>query len=364
MQFQQRRIPGSRATAHDRFACRLGACRHGSRAIRAILCHRPSPRAPVEQRTEDAAGHEQDDHDQYRADRSPAREHVVARSRGVADDGDDGRADRGSCPVTRAAEHTHQHHRERYDDRECFARGDIGHEQRLYAAGNTGERRRDRQRRELVAEGRHAEDLGDILVVANRKEPCPQARPVDPPCDPHRRRGGDKSHQIERRRRRRPKRRHGNATQINAWAAIDWRAHDDRRQNEGDRQRQQREQFAAHLPDPENDAAQRNAHPCCDQRGGGQRSEKRPPEAPGEGRGRVHPEPEERAVAEGKIPRIAGENIPRRRQDDPVEHEIQKRLVERRQADERDCEQQRATRKQRAHLCAAVTGRHGQAEPR
>ena len=65
-----------------------------------------------------------------------------------------------------------------------------------------------------------------------------------------------------------------------------------------------------------------------------QRPQERHVEARRERGRRVHPGAEERAVPEGKVARVSGEDVPGGGEHDPVENEVQERLVEERQPEQ------------------------------
>ena len=108
-----------------------------------------------------------------------AGDRLVGGRRRVEQDRDHGGADRRAAPEASAAEHAHQHDRQRHRDVERAVRGDVRHEQRLDAARNTRERAGDAERDELVAIGRHAHDLRRVLVVVDGEESQPEPRARD-----------------------------------------------------------------------------------------------------------------------------------------------------------------------------------------
>ena len=110
---------------------RRAAVRHG----RVGACAARAPEQPLQPR-QDAVGHEQDRRDQDRADHRLAGDGVVGGGEAVEQRRDRDRADRRPGPVARAAEHAHQHHRQRHGDREHLAGRHVREEQRVDAAGD------------------------------------------------------------------------------------------------------------------------------------------------------------------------------------------------------------------------------------
>ena len=205
---------------------------------------------------------------------------------------------------------------------------------RVKAARHPGEAGRDGERQQPVAVSRHAQHLGDILVIVYREQTESEPRAMDRVGDRQRPERRGKPQQVEGRRRRRPYFRQRDGAEIHAGSAIDRGIEDDRPDDERDRQRDEREELSPDLPHAEDDGTERERKDGRHHRGGGQRPQERHVEARRQGRRRVHAGAEERAVTEGEVARVAGKDVPGRRQDDPVEDEVEKRLVEQGQAEQ------------------------------
>ena len=147
--------------------------------------------------------HEQDDQISTTPTTRLAGDRVIARGERVQERGDRRRADAGPGPVPRAAEHAHQHDGQRHRDRECLADRHVRDEQRVDAAGDAGERARQRERGELEAVGRHAHHFGDVLVVVDREQAAAEPRAQIAYAIAQRRDRQRERQQIERRRRAR-----------------------------------------------------------------------------------------------------------------------------------------------------------------
>jgi hypothetical protein len=148
----------------------------GGRSLRPCRAGRQRRRPlALYQSPQDAVGHEQHRPNEDRADDRLARDRLVGGGRRVEQDRDRRRADRGARPVARAAEHAHQHDRQRHRDVERRRRRDVLHEQRLDAAREPRERAREPERDQLVPVRRHAHHLGGVLVVVDREEAETQA---------------------------------------------------------------------------------------------------------------------------------------------------------------------------------------------
>ncbi len=168
----------------------------------------------------------------------------------------------------------------------------------------------------------------------DREQPRAEARGPDPPGDQQRRRRGGEREQVEGRRRRRAELRHRHRAERDALPAVERRVDDDGADHEGDGEREQREQLAAHAPDPEDDRAERHPQQRGGERGGGECPQERHVVAAGEQGGRVDPGAVECAVAEREVTGIPRKDVPRRGEHDPVEDEVEERLVERRRMEE------------------------------
>ena len=106
---------------------------------------------------------------------SPSPEFVSRSWSAVDDDG----ADDGAEPVPPAAEHAHHDDEQRHGEVEDALGRQVADLQRRDCARERAEEAGDRDREHLVAEGRHAELLGDVLLVADREEPPAEARVLD-----------------------------------------------------------------------------------------------------------------------------------------------------------------------------------------
>ena len=131
------------------------------------------------QALEEAFGGEQDHENEDRAEDDLAplaeprvREPLLQR---IDDDG----ADDGAEPVPPASEHAHHDHEQRHGEVEDALRGQVPDLERRHCARQRTEDAGDRDREHLVAEGRHAELLGDVLLVANREQPPAEPRVLD-----------------------------------------------------------------------------------------------------------------------------------------------------------------------------------------
>ena len=226
------------------------------------------------------------------------------------------------------------------------------------AAGHAGQRARDAQRDELVAVGRHAHHLGRVFVVVDREQADAELGHRNAPGHQHRQRRCGQRQQVESGRLRRADGRYRHCRQRDAVATVDGRVADDGADDEGDRQRQQREHLAADALDAEDHRAQRQAQQAGHARGHRQRPQKRPLVFGQQRAGGVDAGAEEGAVAEGKVAGVARQDVPRRGQHDPQEDQVQQRVVEGRQA-ERGHEGQRHACAQDGQRCALHAARPG-----
>ena len=119
--------------------------------------------------------------DQDQADDGAADHRLAAADEGVEQGGDDGGADRRPQPVARAAQHAHQHDVERHGELEGAGHGEEADIHGMDAADGAGDAGRQREGRDLVAEGRHALGLGHVLVVMDGEQAHAEARMGDPP---------------------------------------------------------------------------------------------------------------------------------------------------------------------------------------
>ena len=322
-----------RHVAHDED--RLGALPGGGcgRRGRCALRQRLAPSEP----SEEALGQEQDDENEDQTQGGAAGHGVVARGEDVEEGGQRGRPERRTQPVARAAERGHQDDVEGGPARERLADRDVRNEDAVDAACDPGQRAGQRERRELEAIGRYAHHLGHFLVVVDGEEAGAEARAIHGVSDPDRRDGEREREQVERARGRRRELRQRHGAEVDARPAVDRRVEHDRRDDEGHREREQREQLAPQRAHPEDDGAERDRQSCRHGRREGQRPQERPVELAGEHRGRVDAGAEEPGVAEGEIARVPAQDVPRGGEDHPVEDEVEERFVERRQAEKRHC---------------------------
>ncbi len=322
---------GHRPWRHGRPARRQGRRTRGR-------CDRPgaAPRVPpLQGLAEQPFRHEEDHDDQHQPGQALADDRGVAAREGIEQQRDRGGADDRAGPVPRAAEHRHQHHRERQRDREGVAGGHIGDEQRLHAADHARQAAGQREGAELVAEGRHAHHLGDVLVVVDREQAGAEARVVDHQRGHHRRQRDGQRQQIEGARGGGTDRGHRHRAHVDARAAVDRRVEDERRDHEGGGQGQQREQLGPHRLDPEGHRAQQGAEQRGHQAGGRQGPQERDVEAGRQVAVVYDADAEEGAVAEREIAGVARQQVPRGGERDPVQHQVEDRLVEGRQPEPR-----------------------------
>ena len=158
----------------------------------------------------DPAGQEQDGEHEREPDRRAPGHRRLAPGGAVHQDRHQRGADRRAEPVPGAAEHAHQDDVERHDDRERLRDRDVGDEQGVDAARDAGQARREPEREELVAIGRHAQHLRHVLVVVNGEEPGPPAGVVDGVRRRDRHQRDAEGEEVERGRRRagQPRQRH------------------------------------------------------------------------------------------------------------------------------------------------------------
>ena len=202
----------------------------------------------------------------------------------------------------------------------------------MNAACNAGKRARQAECGHLAAERRNAHHLGDVLIVTDREQAGAELGAIDPARRQQRDDGERQREQIERRRNRWPNARNRHSAQIDARSAVDRRVEHDRADHERDGERDEREELAAQPSHAEDHGAERDSQQRGDQRREWKCPEKRHGIARGDKRRRIHAGAEKSAVSERKIARVAGQDVPRRRENDPVQHEIKERFIERREA--------------------------------
>ena len=182
------------------------------------------------------------------------------------------------------------------------------------AADQPGDEAGEREGQQLVPIGGDPEHLGDVLVVTNREEAHAPPRAID------RERGKDgderdrERQMVERRGRRAEERRHRHRREEHAGAAVESRVEGDRREHEGDREREEPEQLAAHHADAEDDRGDDAPEERRDQPGRGQAQQERGIERSREGRRGIDPRAEERGVTEAEVPRVSAQDVPAGRQ--------------------------------------------------
>ena len=251
---------------------RLGRCmcmvqRQGSNRVRGRRTLHSG--TALQKVTQNAVGHEKDHHDQDHTHRGFARHRVAARRHEQQNSNEQG-AHRRARPVARSAQHTHQHHRQRHRDIESFTRRDIRHKQRMDAAGQTGQRTRQRKRHQLVAKGRNTHDLGDVFVVMNGKQANAQFAGLHLVGNHHGGHSTGQRHQVQRRRGVRADGRHRHCIEVNARAAVNAGVQHNGADHKSDRQREQSKQLTAHRLDPEHHHTQTHTQQSGQQGGGRQ----------------------------------------------------------------------------------------------
>src|SRR5690606_13694429 len=110
-----------------------------------------------------------------------------------------------------------------------------------------------------------------------------------------------------------------------------------------DGEREQREQLAAHAGDAEDDGAEHQAQRGGQQNRGRQRGKEWPAEAAGQKGRAIDAGAEEGTMAEREIAGIARQDVPRDRQDHPVEQQIEKGFIQGRHADPGQCSEDGTT---------------------
>src|SRR6185503_5043276 len=176
---------------------------------------------------------------------------------------------------------------------------------------------------QLVAKGRHAFDLGDILVVMNGEKTEPHARAIDAVGNDHRQRAEEEAKRVDRPRLRAEELGHRYADEIDAGAAVDRGIRDDRRDDEGDRDRDQCEKLAAKPLQAEDEPPDAGSEGCGEQARSRDRPEERPVELRRQSGGGIDAGAEEGGMAEAPIAGEPAEDRPARRHRDPEEDKIE-----------------------------------------
>ena len=176
------------------------------------------------------------------------------------------------------------------------------------AAGEAGERAGEAKGGKLEAIGRHAHHFGHVLIVVEGEKAGAEARIEHRVGDPDARHRDDEHQEIEAAGGRRCELR-DIAHHLDAGPAVDLVEHDGG-EDEGDRQREQREQLAAQRAHAEHDRSQDQSQKGGAARRERQRGEERPVVLGDERRGGVDAGAKEGAVAEGEIAGIAAEDVP------------------------------------------------------
>src|SRR5262245_28167248 len=154
----------------------------------------PQPGHAGRQRADDAAGKREQDHDQH----GPEHERPVLGVRGdlLVQHEQDERAHRGTPEIPHAAEQRHDEHLGRLRPvREVREHAAI--EDAEEPTGEPGKDPGDDEGDQLVTPHAHADELGPLGVLADRREQAPERRAHDPPEHPEAQRDQDDRHEIE-----------------------------------------------------------------------------------------------------------------------------------------------------------------------
>ena len=244
------------------------------------------------------------------------------------------------------AQHCHQDDEQRDRDREGLARRHIGHEHRVDAAGNTGQRGGNCKSKELEGKGGNAHHLGDVLVVADGEQSPPEPRMLDRPGCHQRSERQHYREEIDRRGGAAIHSRKRYAAEEYSLPTVYSRIEHDRRDNERHRQCQEGEQLPPQAPHAEYHRANCQREQGRQESGDRQRPKERHLMPRHQHGRRVHADAEKSAVAERQVTGKAAEDRPRGRERDPEEHQVEERLDECRRIEQRHCGERRRGRKE------------------